>query len=79
VRPAPFRYMHLGELATIGRRAAGGEAPPPATLHGFIGWAFWSVAHIYFLIGLRNRFVVAFIWFLGLFDVPARRAADHRS
>ena len=32
-------------------------------LKGFIGWLFWSVAHIYFLIGLRNRFIVAFSWF----------------
>jgi NADH dehydrogenase len=23
---------------------------------------FWSVAHVYFLIGLRNRAVVAFSW-----------------
>ena len=32
-------------------------------LKGFIGWLFWSVAHIYFLIGLRYRFLVAFNWF----------------
>jgi NADH dehydrogenase len=57
-----FRYMHLGELATIGRRAAVVKLGR-LQLHGFIGWVFWSVAHIYFLIGLRNRFVVAFIWF----------------
>jgi NADH dehydrogenase len=31
-------------------------------LRGFIGWLFWSVVHIYFLIGLRNRFIVAFSW-----------------
>ena len=31
-------------------------------LHGFIGWLFWCVAHVYFLIGLRNRFIVAFSW-----------------
>ncbi|HEY7999367.1 MAG TPA: NAD(P)/FAD-dependent oxidoreductase, partial [Pseudolabrys sp.] len=60
--PAPFRYMHLGELATVGRRAAVVKLGR-LQLHGFIGWVFWSVAHIYFLIGLRNRFVVAFIWF----------------
>ena len=59
--PAPFRYMHLGELATVGRRAAVVKLGR-LQLHGFIGWVFWSVAHIYFLIGLRNRFVVAFIW-----------------
>ena len=31
-------------------------------LTGFLGWLFWSAAHIYFLIGLRSRFVVAFSW-----------------
>jgi len=58
----PFRYRHMGDLATIGRRAAilnwhGFK------LKGFIGWLFWGVAHIYFLIGLKNRFIVAFTWF----------------
>ncbi|HEY5306772.1 MAG TPA: NAD(P)/FAD-dependent oxidoreductase [Pseudolabrys sp.] len=60
--PKPFRYMHLGDLATVGRRAAVVKFGR-LQLHGFIGWLFWSVVHIYFLIGLRNRFVVAFIWF----------------
>jgi len=58
---APFRYMHLGDLATIGRRAAVVKFGR-LQLRGFLGWAFWSVVHIYFLIGLRNRFVVAFTW-----------------
>jgi NADH:ubiquinone reductase (H+-translocating) len=31
-------------------------------LTGFLGWLFWSAVHIYFLIGLRNRFVVALNW-----------------
>jgi NADH dehydrogenase len=31
-------------------------------LTGFVGWLFWCIAHIYFLIGTRNRFVVAFMW-----------------
>lgn len=57
----PFRYKHLGELATIGRRAAVVEFGY-LHLRGFIGWLFWCVVHIYFLIGLRNRFVVAFTW-----------------
>ena len=58
----PFRYMHVGDLATIGRRAAVVKLGH-FQLRGFIGWVFWSVAHIYFLIGLRNRFIVAFSWF----------------
>jgi NADH dehydrogenase len=31
-------------------------------LTGFPGWLFWSFVHIYFLIGVRSRFVVAFSW-----------------
>jgi NADH:quinone reductase (non-electrogenic) len=60
--PGPFHYMHLGELATIGRRAAVVKLGR-LELKGFIGWLFWSVIHIYFLIGMRNRFIVAFNWF----------------
>jgi len=56
-----FRYRNLGELATIGRRAA---VVKVGRLHltGFVGWLFWSFAHIYFLIGVKNRFIVAFTW-----------------
>src|SRR3954470_6034183 len=57
----PFRYRHAGDLATIGRRAAVVNLGR-VHLKGFIGWLFWSVAHIYFLIGLRRRFIVAFTW-----------------
>lgn len=60
-QPAPFRYVHLGDLATIGRRAAVVKFGR-LELKGFVGWMFWSVAHIYFLIGLRYRFLVAFNW-----------------
>ena len=58
----PFRYRNEGALATIGRRAAVVELGP-IQLKGFAGWLFWSVVHVYFLIGLRNRFVVAVTWF----------------
>jgi NADH dehydrogenase len=57
----PFRYWHAGELATIGRRAAVVQFNR-IHLTGFIGWLFWGIAHIYFLIGLRHRFIVAFMW-----------------
>jgi NADH:ubiquinone reductase (H+-translocating) len=60
----PFRYRPLGTLATIGRRSAVVEFGS-LQLKGFIGWLFWSVVHIYFLIGLRNRFVVALTWLWG--------------
>ena len=60
----PFHYRNQGILATIGRRAAVVEFGP-IRLKGVIGWLFWSVVHIYFLIGLRNRFVVAVTWMWG--------------
>ena len=62
-RPAPFVYHHQGDLATIGTHSAVVKLNlDHLTLKGFIGWLFWSVAHIYFLIGIRNRFVVAISW-----------------
>ena len=59
--PPPFAYHHLGELATIGRKSAVVKLGV-VQLTGFLGWLFWSAVHIYFLIGLRNRFVVALNW-----------------
>ncbi len=58
---APFRYAHAGDLATIGRHAAAVQIRK-VKLTGFVGWVFWGVAHVYFLIGLRNRIAVAFDW-----------------
>ena len=56
-----FRYRDFGSLATIGRQRAVAQM---GRLHisGFPAWVLWSVAHIYFLIGFRNRFVVALNW-----------------
>jgi NADH dehydrogenase len=58
---APFVYKHAGDLATIGRKSAVVKLNK-LKLTGFIGWLFWSVAHIYFLIGIRNRLMVALTW-----------------
>jgi NADH dehydrogenase len=57
----PFRYRDFGSLATIGRKRAIVQIGS-FKLTGFIAWLLWSVAHIYFLIGFRNRFVVATNW-----------------
>ncbi len=59
--PRPFAYRHLGELATIGRKSAVAKLGF-FQLTGLLGWLFWSAIHIYFLIGIRNRFVVALNW-----------------
>ena len=59
--PVPFRYRDFGNLATIGRMAA------VVDLHGFrfsglLAWWFWLAAHVFFLIGFRNRMVVLIDW-----------------
>jgi NADH dehydrogenase len=57
----PFRYRDYGILATIGRKRAVMQAGR-LKLQGFIAWVIWCVAHIYFLIGFRNRLAVALNW-----------------
>lgn len=59
--PPPFRYRDLGMFATVGRRSAAAHLAG-INVTGMLGWLLWSVAHIYFLIGTRNRVVVAFTW-----------------
>ncbi|MEO7390625.1 MAG: NAD(P)/FAD-dependent oxidoreductase [Ramlibacter sp.] len=61
----PFRYRDYGNLATIGRNAAVVDlASPIGTFRfsGYFAWLFWLFAHIYFLIGFRNRIVVLIDW-----------------
>ena len=57
----PFKYRHQGDLATIGRKSAV-VSLGRLRIKGLLGWLFWSAAHIYFLIGARNRAVVALNW-----------------
>jgi NADH:ubiquinone reductase (H+-translocating) len=57
----PFRYRHAGNLATIGRRAAVIDFGW-IKIRGYLAWWIWGLAHIYFLIGVRNRLAVALSW-----------------
>ncbi|MBZ9677041.1 NAD(P)/FAD-dependent oxidoreductase [Mesorhizobium sp. ES1-1] len=59
--PRPFRYRHDGDLATIGKRAAVIDLGW-LKLTGWPAWWLWGVAHIYFLIGFRNRLAVSLSW-----------------
>jgi NADH dehydrogenase len=59
--PAPFRYSHAGSLAQIGKRKAVIDFGR-IKLRGTLAWWIWGIAHIYFLIGLRNRLSVAISW-----------------
>ncbi|MEP7301271.1 MAG: NAD(P)/FAD-dependent oxidoreductase [Caldimonas sp.] len=62
----PFRYKDYGNLATVGRKAAIVDLPVPGLgslrFSGLPAWLFWLFAHIYFLIGFRNRLIVMVDW-----------------
>jgi NADH dehydrogenase len=78
--PLPFRYRNVGNLATIGRREAVVDFGW-LKLSGRLAWLLWSAAHIYFLIGFRNRLVVAmeWLWSYLTYQRGARLITDERA
>lgn len=80
----PFRYVDFGNLATIGRLAAVVDLRG-FKFSGWPAWAFWLFAHLFFLIGFRNRLVVLINWAISYFSYqrharvmiePVRRASE---
>lgn len=57
----PFRYLDKGNLATIGRARAVADIRG-LQLSGLPAWLVWIFVHILFLIGFRNRILVALEW-----------------
>jgi NADH:ubiquinone reductase (H+-translocating) len=58
----PFVYRDWGNMATIGRMAAVVDMPGGLKFSGAIAWWFWLAAHVFFLIGFRNRLLVLMNW-----------------
>ena len=75
----PFRYPDYGNLATIGRKAAVADFGR-FRLSGFPAWLLWSFAHLWFLVGFRNRIVVFldWTWAYATFDRGARLITEPR-
>ena len=59
--PGPFHYRNYGNLSTIGKHTAVVDFGK-VKLRGRSAWVVWALAHIYFLIGVRNRLMVALNW-----------------
>ncbi|MEM9223246.1 MAG: FAD-dependent oxidoreductase [Pseudomonadota bacterium] len=65
--PNPFRYRHMGSLATIGRDAAVADFGR-FRIAGRPAWWLWGAVHILFLLGTRNRFAVMLSWIWAYFS-----------
>jgi NADH dehydrogenase len=57
----PFKYIDMGQMATIGRSRAIAEFGK-LKLSGWLAWWFWLLVHIYRLSGFRNRLSVLIQW-----------------
>ena len=57
-----FRYRDAGASATIGRNRAVADIFG-LKVKGLVGWLLWGLAHVYFLIGFKNRLFVVLNWF----------------
>ena len=63
----PFAYKDAGSLATIGRKAAVADFGR-FRLTGLLAWLVWSLVHVGFLIGFRNRLTVMLDWIWSYFS-----------
>jgi NADH dehydrogenase len=75
-----FRYINYGNLATIGRKAAVADFGW-IRLSGFPAWLLWTFAHLWFLVGFRNRIIVFldWAWAYVTYDRGARLITERRS
>ena len=64
-------------MATIGRKRAVAQIGT-FKVSGLVAWLLWSLAHIYFLIGFRNRLGCGHELVLELRDIPTWHPVDHR-
>ena len=71
--PKPFRYVNVGNLATIGRSSAIADFGWHR-VSGLLAWLQWGVVHIFFHIGIRNRvsILIEWIWAYLTFQRGAR-------
>jgi putative oxidoreductase len=60
--PPGFAYRHLGNLATIGRKAAVADFGF-VKLWGAPAWWLWGIVHVGSLLGIRNRVATMVNWF----------------
>lgn len=57
----PYRYRTRGDTAVIGRHAAV-YTYKGKTLRGPVAWLLWAIVHVFLLIGIDKRILVATEW-----------------
>ncbi|SMO34945.1 NAD(P)/FAD-dependent oxidoreductase [Fodinibius sediminis] len=75
-----FSFTDKGTMATVGRAKAVADIRG-FKFSGFFAWVLWSVVHIFFLIGFRNRFrvFVEWMWHYLTFNRGVRLITDRKS
>jgi len=63
----PFKYRDKGNMAIIGRNAAGVNAFGVLKFSGFFAWIAWLALHLFYLAGFRNRTMVGISWLCNYF------------
>lgn len=61
--PGPFRFIHYGNMATVGRHEAVADFGWWRT-NGTVAWMLWGLVHVYLLVGFRNRLMATLQWLL---------------
>lgn len=75
-----FFFTDKGTMATVGRAKAVADIRG-FKFSGFFAWILWSIVHIFFLIGFRNRFrvFVEWMWHYLTFNRGVRLITDRQS
>lgn len=59
--PAPFRYFHKGDMATIGRQAAVADVWG-LRFNGTLAWLAWLFIHLWYIAEFEDRILVFLQW-----------------
>ncbi|MCW9706947.1 NAD(P)/FAD-dependent oxidoreductase [Fodinibius salsisoli] len=75
-----FSFTDKGTMATVGRAKAVADIRG-FKFSGLFAWLLWSIVHIFFLIGFRNRFrvFVEWMWHYLTFNRGVRLITDRQS
>ena len=73
----PFRLSRLRDARDDRTQGGGSVVLGRVKLWGLPAWLVWVFAHLYFLIGFRNRLVVMVDWAWAYFSLPALCAHRH--